>query len=634
MSRPLRVAMVGIVLINLGFVQITEAAEWSWLAALFVLTVAAPWLVSLTRYFWYRSIWNVGVQVVFGIMVHRFTGVGGAQHLLNDGLILAVLCQVHLLNSLNAKQKPDLLFFNSFLIAVVTSYLSIDLPYMVLFLLYVPVLVFGLQMLALTRTGAEPTGRLVRAILRQSVVRSAVVLVLTMGVFLFFPRDFQRKGFAGDAIKFKPPRGLMQTDFTEEVALDRGGAVNRSSETVMEVEVVGGPSNAVTGYWRGATHTRYRDGRWLPAPSPREGMRATWRGSRGRFLRRDGNGIASLRVVQRKSRAKRLFPPLNANRLRMTPPANKALIRADNDGTMMCEWGALPGKSIEYVMAVEAPFRQPGGKRRTRRRDSWMIVDTRQMPDRMRAVARDLARRAGSGAMQFQIVETMRSYLAHGYNYLAPGEDGGARDLAEFFVERKGAHCEIFATALVLMLRSEGIPSRLVTGYRSGEWDATQRVMTVRKRDSHAWVEVLDPQAGWMTVDPTPSLDAAAAKSASLWSEFRGWAETVWASVTNFNDATRLRVLAWLRDLPARALRYAWIAGLFLVWFVWRRRRRRARVPLAVADYGSVLATLKLERRAGETPRELLARADLEPDARSELEAATRRHEEVRYAVQ
>ena len=64
----------------------------------------------------------------------RLALTSGAAHLLEDGLLLATLAQVHLLNNVGRLQKPDILFFNSFLIAIVTSFLSVDVGYSIVFL--------------------------------------------------------------------------------------------------------------------------------------------------------------------------------------------------------------------------------------------------------------------------------------------------------------------------------------------------------------------------------------------------------------------------------------------------------------------------------------------------------------------
>src|SRR5262249_4618376 len=71
---------------------------------------------------------------------------------------------------------------------------------------------------------------------------------------------------------------------------------------------------------------------------------------------------------------------------------------------------------------------------------------------------------------------------------------------------RKAGYCEHYATAMVILLRTVGIPARLVTGFLATEWNEFGGYYTVRQQDAHAWVEVYFPRSGWVTMDPTPTV--------------------------------------------------------------------------------------------------------------------------------
>src|SRR5438067_7353869 len=80
--------------------------------------------------------------------------------------------------------------------------------------------------------------------------------------------------------------------------------------------------------------------------------------------------------------------------------------------------------------------------------------------------------------------------------------------LANFlFVRRKG-HCEYFASAMAVMLRTRGIPSRVVTGFQSGVMNPVNGWLILRASDAHSWVEAWVDGWGWMTFDPTPASTA------------------------------------------------------------------------------------------------------------------------------
>ena len=81
----------------------------------------------------------------------------------------------------------------------------------------------------------------------------------------------------------------------------------------------------------------------------------------------------------------------------------------------------------------------------------------------------------------------------------------------EFLFVRRSGNCEYFAAALAVMLRTLGIPSRVVGGFQRGEWNPYGRYFTVRLRDAHSWVEAYIHGAGWVALDPSPRAEAEAA---------------------------------------------------------------------------------------------------------------------------
>jgi len=96
----------------------------------------------------------------------------------------------------------------------------------------------------------------------------------------------------------------------------------------------------------------------------------------------------------------------------------------------------------------------------------------------------------------------------------------------EFLLEMDEGYCVYFATTMVSMLRSEGIPARYVTGYTSGQQVAEDK-WVVRGLDSHAWVEVYFPDTGWVRFDPTPAGPRQAAERGAVEEARESGAENV-----------------------------------------------------------------------------------------------------------
>jgi transglutaminase-like putative cysteine protease len=97
-------------------------------------------------------------------------------------------------------------------------------------------------------------------------------------------------------------------------------------------------------------------------------------------------------------------------------------------------------------------------------------------------------------------------YLKTHYGYSLDLRYGSDDPLAEFLFNGKEGHCEYFATAMVIMLRTLHIPARVVNGFQMGEYNDVSQMYVVRDRDAHSWVEAYFPAtSAWVEFDPTPS---------------------------------------------------------------------------------------------------------------------------------
>ena len=90
------------------------------------------------------------------------------------------------------------------------------------------------------------------------------------------------------------------------------------------------------------------------------------------------------------------------------------------------------------------------------------------------------------------------------YTLKPPVPPRGTDPLDYFLFQSRAGYCEYFATAMGDLLRSIGIPSRLVNGFGPGKWDQNLKRYVVREADAHTWVEVYFPGYGWIPFEPTP----------------------------------------------------------------------------------------------------------------------------------
>lgn len=645
--RLLRVCLQGLVILNLVFVQMTGAAEPLWLLPLYAGAFAAPALERFHDRLGYRVAWNGVVLCCFTLLMSHALGADLA-YVLQDGLLLAALCQVHLLNNLRADQRPDLLFTNAYLIAIITGFMTRSVAFAGAFLLFAPFYVVGQQILSASRDGRDLPPSVTRALARDGLRRSGVLLALSLLAFLFWPRDFDRKPLLQGTFDISSGSQQLELGFNERLELNRSGRVEESDSPALTITLLEGDTGGVSSLWRGSTLGTTTGSTWHPVHAlTRRDVGSSdpgWRGKRGALRREvvDEDARARVEVLRHEQGTDRLFAPLGALALELTGDQQNALLRPRHDGTV--DTAAQGDVRYELLLGASRPSALGGALR-----DSLPVnlSPFLELPDSpklrlARELAQDLADQ-GTFDEQHELVEHIRSHLARQYAYLPPGAEGAARSLEDFLRGEGGGHCEFYASALTVMLRTLDVPARVVTGYRSSDWDAAGETLRIGLRDAHAWVEVHDPLAGWYSADASP-IGSVTAHVPSLWSRVQDQARSAWETVTDFDSDRRAALFAWARTLPGRGLRWvgrhplaaagaaAALAALVALVRAWVLRRSDP----DVRHYGRTLQRLRLQPQEGETPRELLVRAEaleLPPERLQLLRDATAAHERARYAA-
>lgn len=135
------------------------------------------------------------------------------------------------------------------------------------------------------------------------------------------------------------------------------------------------------------------------------------------------------------------------------------------------------------------------------------------IPERVHRLAREITE---GKTTQYDKATAIEAYLRSNYPYdleiSAPPED---QDVADYFLfDLKRGYCDYYATAMVVLARSSGLPARFVSGYASGDYDASTAEYVVRDLHAHSWPEVYFPEIGWVEFEPTgnqPEIERAAA---------------------------------------------------------------------------------------------------------------------------
>lgn len=341
-----------------------------------------------------------------------------------------------------------------------------------------------------------------------SVSRACVFLVLSIVLgtaMLFFL--IPRKPSAG-YLSALASRSELSSGFNEEVRLGEIGRIQQSSAVVMHVTFA--PGTKVPGdlRWRGVALTTF-DGRRWTGPHETEGFVANQNGT---------FPAAALPSRLFNSRGRRItykvaLEPFGSRVFFVLPQA--LLISGRYQAVQIDSTGSIFNVDVnraitDYNVLSEIPptklpdFRSAGGP------DVPAIIYQQTPPNldpRIGKLAEQVSR---DEASPYQRAMAIERYLSTNYGYTLQQPATPPRDpIAHFLFERKQGHCEYFASAMVLMLRTLGISSRVVNGFHGGQYNDVTGSYIVRASDAHSWVEAYFPGYGWYTFDPTPSSPAA-----------------------------------------------------------------------------------------------------------------------------
>ncbi|HCC56087.1 MAG TPA: hypothetical protein DEQ47_02270 [Solibacterales bacterium] len=477
------------------------------------------------------------------------------------------------------------------------------------------------------------------------------VLMLTAGLFLVLPRTAR---VLADRLPLLPGRHLIR--LTSQVGLGNIGRLKSDERAVLHVKPYS--RQAPLGLkWRGATLSDF-DGRiWSESPADRGILRA----ERGTVAVADGwqrrrPGARALYRVE--------FSDLDSDTLFVagTPEFLNVgagrLLQTSAATFRLASGGAGP---VRYDVSS---FLRPVAASTEYHAPPELTAAERERCLRLPALDPRIAQLAatdGAGAADdFERAHDLEQHLRRDYGYTLQMPATAPRDpLANFLFERRTGHCEYFASALAVMLRTQGIPARLVTGFESGVFNPYSGLLTIRASDAHSWVEAFLKGRGWTTLDPTPS----AADTSPAWlSDLRlrlDAADSFWREwVLDYDLARQVQLVdrfhpgdgasIWLArarnavrvNASAFASGVLVLALLLMTGWYWRRRWPRfhrtlpGRAPAAAKAYARmlhVLARYGLRKPASQTPAEFAAAC---PDAGLAplLQAFTEEYLRLRFA--
>ena len=332
---------------------------------------------------------------------------------------------------------------------------------------------------------------------------AAGTLCLTLALFFVIPR-------IGIGYFQTNRTELIRTaGFSDQVDLGVIGAVKLDPAVVMRVEFPDEPNpveERLRLYFRGTAYDTY-DGR---AWSNRSGRRhPPARTSDGFFTATTGR--SSVRSEMLALRQEILIEALDTKILFGLSHMQRArggfpVAQIDDMGGFYLPFP--PSTRFQYtVISIPEIFQKADYKFASTEYPLFIKDQYLQLPS-LSPEVRELAQTITlMSATTYGKVHAIERHLKQNYRYSLDAETAIQKSpIEEFLFTRKTGYCEHYASAMVVLLRTMGIPSRLVTGFLAGEWNDFGHYYTVRQRDAHAWVEVYFPLSGWITFDPTPTV--------------------------------------------------------------------------------------------------------------------------------
>jgi protein-glutamine gamma-glutamyltransferase len=411
-----------------------------------------------------------------------------------------------------------ILAFSAILAAAI---LTVDTSFLVLFFIF---LLFGVATfvgMEMRRGGkgavvppfAQPAQerQLARALILAALSAAAGAILMGGALFFFFPR------FSAGYLGRTSMQPSLMTGFTDDVELGQIGEIKKNPTVVMRVKT-GRPVPYPQLRWRGIALSTFDGKRWS-TPNHRPAAIAP-----------DATGWIYVADPEQNLRA----PAIELHyEIMVQPMATDAVFAPANAVSIL---GGFSGEnptasfnarrtylfrdftgSLFNPFRNYAPVRYYGYSRLPAINAVKLRAASTDYPDEIRDVylqlpamdprIAELAKGVAAKARTpYDKAIATENFLRSRFTYtLELSGKPGDEPLAHFLFETHAGHCEYFASAMTIMLRTLGIPAREVNGFLPGEFNDLAGDYIVRASDAHSWVEAYFPGSGWVTFDPTPA---------------------------------------------------------------------------------------------------------------------------------
>jgi len=503
-----------------------------------------------------------------------------------------------------------------------------------------------------------------------------VVLILAGASAIFFLLPRTSAGYLGSFASGSD----MATGFSDRVQLGSIGQIQQSRSVVMHIQIDGDTRGTFDLKWRGVALSRF-DGKVWSNPVEQYPILRQPDGRFPLWSNATGSGPKTARSIHYRV----LMEPIGTNVFFVAPTprflTGAYRVLGTDRGGAVYNLDASHAVSL-YDVDSDLAEPKPQDLEKVIAPNPPEMMEYLSLPPTLNGRIPDLARQiAGSSTNSYDRATAIERYLMTKFGYTLELPRVAPKDpLAEFLFVRKRGHCEYFASSMAIMLRTLNIPSRVVNGFRTTEFNDVTGNYVVRASSAHSWVEAYFPGYGWASFDPTPGASLGSATGwdrvslyvdamASFWREWvvnydanhqKALGEDAMQGSRTLLEGMRDRVERWYERMLARA-RHAqqsisnsprrWSAVAIVSCLIllvvanfrnlrrWMNERALAVHPEAAPSRAAALwyqRMLKWLGRQGwkktdvQTPQEFLTCIE-DPLTRKRLEDFTRAYEAARF---
>lgn len=432
----------------------------------------------------------------------------------DDSMLPDILARLILsLTAIKLLQKKSdrdwiFLYVMSFFELLLAAGLSISLGYLASFTAYIFVMACTIILFEIRKTDRQ-TFELSTAINRDAIrqrlssmpVRKVVAASATL-IFLIaligIPTFFMLPRVGGAGLGGNSDKVETQSGFSDRVTLGGFGRIRQDDRVVMRVRIENDAPPMIR--WRGVALDTFDGKSWNKTKAAVKEPRT--RNERDLIQvdparRQEGMTLQTVYLEP-------LDTPVIFGLHRMIGvQGNFPLLYRDTHGSITFP---RTGDRISYKVLSDTEIPAENRLRADRMPYTTYFANYLQIPKQLDPRISELAAMLAANAKnRYDAARTIERHLQNEFGYTLDLKASGDEPLSDFLFNVREGHCEYFATAMAIMLRTQGIATRVVNGFQTGDYNETADVYVVRQRHAHSWVEVYFPETeSWVTFDPTP----------------------------------------------------------------------------------------------------------------------------------